>query len=89
MQALQSQEQQLENKIEICLHIVYHHRIITSHYQSAMCVDPCFHSYATNSNKNKESLRHLNLEAINLVVKLKMHLIPLILRVTFYILNIF
>ena len=78
MQALQSQEQQPEKEIEIYLHIMF--IIIASLYHiNLLCV---------NSNENKESIRHLNREAINLVVKLKVHLIPLILRVTFDILNI-
>ena len=78
MQALQSQEQQPEKEIEIYLHIMF--IIIASLYHiNLLCV---------NSNENKESIRHLNREAINLVVKLKVHLISLILRVTFDILNI-
>ena len=78
MQALQSQQQQPEKEIEIYLHIMF--IIIASLYHiNLLCV---------NSNENKESIRHLNREAINLVVKLKVHLIPLILRVTFDILNI-
>ena len=78
MQALQSQQQQPEKEIEIYLHIMF--IIIASLYHiNLLCV---------NSNENKESIRHLNREAINLVVKLKVHLISLILRVTFDILNI-
>ena len=79
MQALQSQEQQPEKETEIYLHIMF--IIIASLYHiiNLLCV---------NSNENKESIRHLNREAINLVVKMKVHLIPKILRVTFDILNI-
>ena len=56
--------------------------------QLAMCVDPCFHLWHQH-RQEKEAVCRLNQGVINLVLKLKAHLIPLILRVTLDILNIF
>ena len=44
-------------------------------------VEPCF-GCGTNTDRNKEAVRSLNQGEINLVLKLKAQLIPLILRVT-------
>ena len=66
-------------------------RDISAHYIpiNLLCVLIPISGYGTNADKNKEANHYLNQGATSLVLKLKVHLIPLILRVTLDIFSIF
>ena len=57
--------------------------------RSICCVSTHALSYDANTNRNKEVVHYLNQGVISLVLKLKAHLIPKILKVTLDIFSIF